>query len=440
MASLIVAPQPQDINIVHAGFRLLNVEASVEKAGVTWQGIKPIHLIEGITFGIWQDVSSVRMLLAVTAAAGIDLPSRGTYRFLGDDAHDLRDVLRAGIRPEQTRPSDLVILDESVNKRTGRRMEGTSFVHSTSARGRVLGHCMLNLFHSGAEASGFVDFEMKMNKKTKAGYRPRGHPTNEVSRALHTPLRGLALALLVRERVRGNRAATTVLDSGFLSLPFCRRLRRRGWQWIIAGKVDTPVEHNGQKTTLKALFDGLRSMKSAGKTARYRVLNVVYPGYGPVRAFFIRFVDRHGEWHELYLLTSLTRKRASARAVLAMYLRRWDIEVGHRETKETFNLRAYHGHSLHGHVNFYALVLLAHQVAEAVIRLWETQGGRAASRVATLALRVRLATMRAAANQEAPCRAGSRSTNANCTNSPALMGTRFPSVSTSQTMAGCASR
>jgi hypothetical protein len=296
---------------------------------------------------------------------------------------------------------------------------------------------MLNLFHSGAEASGFVDFEMKMNKKTKAGYRPRGHPTDEVSRALHTPLRGLALALLARERARGNQAATTVLDSGFLSLPFCRRLRRRGWQWIIAGKVNTPIEHNGQKTTLKELFDGLRSMKSAGKTARYRVLNVVYPGYGPVRAFFVRFVDRHGEWHDLYLLTSLTSKRASARAVLKMYLRRWDIEVGHRETKETFNLRAYHGHSLHGHVNFYALVLLAHQVAEAVIHLWATQEGQVEARVATLALRLRLATMRAGAKDG---RVGSNGDDDNCTNSPTLMGTRFPSVSPSKTMIGCASR
>ena len=79
MAGLIVAPEPQDINIVQTGSRLLNVEASVKKPGVTWQGIKPIHLIEGLTFGIWQNVSSVRMLLAVTAAAGIDLPSRGTY-------------------------------------------------------------------------------------------------------------------------------------------------------------------------------------------------------------------------------------------------------------------------------------------------------------------------------------------------------------------------
>lgn len=437
MASLIVAPEPEDINVIHRGFGLLGVAESVRHAGITWQGVDVSQLLEAFVFGVFQDVNSIRKLLSVLSAAGVPLPSRGAYRFLASPAHDIRDVLRGGVSPEKTRPSDLFILDESVNQRTGRRMEGTSLVHSTTARRRVLGHCMLNAFHSGAEASGFVDFEMKMNKKTKAGYRPRGHPTDEVSWALHTPLRALALALLDRERARGNRAATVVSDSGFLSLAFCRRLRRRGWQWIIAGKTDTPVEYEGAKTTLKALFAGRRSMKAAGDSARYRVFNVLYPGYGPVRAFFVRFVDRHGDWHDLYLLTSLTKKRASARAVLRKYLRRWSIEVGHRQTKETFNLRGYHGHSLHGHVNFYALVLLAHQVAEAVLHLWEVEQGEAEVKVATLALRVRLATMRQAAEHAAG--AGSRGSpvSANCPSTPYGMGTTLAPGLPTETMMGC---
>jgi len=442
MATIIVASEPEDINIVHKGFELLKVAESVKKAGITWQGTVPIQMIEGLTFGIWQNVDSVRKLLAVDAAVGGKLPSRGAYRFLADEGHDLRDVLRAGIHPEKTRPSDLFILDESVNQRTGRKMEGTSLVHSTTTRRRVLGHCMLNAFHSGAEVSGFVDFEMKMNKKTKKGYRPRGRPTPKVSRALNLPLRALALALLDHERARGNQAETAVMDSGFLSLAFCRRLRRRGWQWLIAGKTDTPVVYKEKKTTLKALFNGVRSLKSAGKSASYRVLNVVYPGYGPVRAFFVRFVDRHGDSHELYLLTSLSKKRASARSVLRKYLRRWDIELGHRETKETFNLRGYHGHSLHGHINFYALVLLAHQVAEAVLHLWEVEQCEAEVKVATLALRVRLATMQQAAAMQnttttTTCENCGSSVATNCTNSPNMMGTGMAAGATSQTMMGC---
>lgn len=423
MATLIVAPEPQDINVVHRGFELLKVKESIECAGITWQGTSALPMVEGITFGIWQNVTSVRKLVSVTAALGVELPSRGTYRFLSDRDHDLRDVLRVGIQPEKTRPSDLLILDESVNRRTGRRMEGTSLVHSTTHRGRVLGHCLLNAFHSGAEASGFVDFEMKMNKKTKAGYRPRGHPTREVARALNTPLRALALSLVDSERARGNQAGTLVTDSGFLSLPFCRRLRRRGWHWIIAGKVNTPVEYRSEKTTLEGLFAGKRGMKSFGDSARYRVFDVVYPGYGPVRAFLIRFVDRHGDWHELYLLTDLTKKRASARSVLRKYLRRWDIEVGHRQTKETFNLRGYHGQTLHGHINFYALVLLAHQVAEAVLHHMGVEAGESEVRVATLALRVRLATMRHAATMAMKCDTPEDSPTGNCWNSPTMMGT-----------------
>lgn len=440
MAKSIVAPEPQDINIVHRGFELLKVEQSVERAGIAWQGVKAIEMIEGITFGIWQNVDSVAKLLAVTAAAGVRLPSRGTYRFLGDAGHDIREVLRAGVEPAKTRPSDLLILDESVNQRTGRRMEGTSLVHSTTHRGRVLGHCMLNLMHSGADVSGFVDFEMKMNRKTKAGYRSRGHPTDEVSRALHTPLRGLALALLVRERARGNRAATAVMDSGFLSLAFCRRLRRRGWQWLIAGKTDTPVEYEGEKMSLATLFDGTRSMKSAGGSATYRVLNVVYPGYGPVRALFVRFVDKDGDSHELYLLTSLSKKRASARAVLKMYLRRWSIEVGHRQTKETFNLRGYHGHTLHGHVNFYALVLLAHQAAGAVTHLWSVEQNEPHVKIATLALRARLALIRHAAASGEKCSICGHTAIAKGAESETQMGTRFPSVTPPQSMMDSTSR
>jgi hypothetical protein len=440
MATLIVAPEPQDINVVHTGLRLLNLAQSVQRAGISWDGQPATKMVEGLVFGIWQNVDSVQKLLAVTSAAGVVLPSRGTYRFLGDAALDLRAVLRAGVQPSKTHPSDLLILDESVNQRTGRQMEGTSLVHSTTTRRRVLGHCLLNLMHSGAEVSGFVDFEMKMNKKTKAGYRRPGHPTDEVSRALHTPLRALALALLTREKARGNLASTVVMDSGFLSLALCRRLRRRGWQWIIAGKTNTPVEYDGRKTTLKALFDGTRSMKSAGDAVTYRVFNVVYPDYGPVRAFFVRFIDRHGELHELHLLTSLSKKRASARAVLRKYLRRWNIEVGHRQTKETFNLRGYHGHTLHGHVNFYALVLIAHQAAEAVIHHWNVQQNGTQVKVPTLALRVRLATIRHTATSIRNCAICGNPTDPNSANSALPMGTQFPSDTPPQNMMGCGLR
>lgn len=396
MASLIVAPQPGDLKIVERGLQLVGVERSLEAAGVSWQGTTAFEMVRGVVAGVFQNVDSVRKLLSVTSAMGLELPSRGTYRFLADTDHDLRAVLRAGVAPGKTRPSDLLILDESPNVRTGRSMEGTSLVHSTCARGRILGHCLLNLFHTGAEVSGFVDFEMKMNRKTKDGYRRPGRPTAEVSRALNTPLRALALALLDRERARGNQASTVVTDSGFLSLPFCRRLRRRSWHWLIAAPVDTRVEYNGQLAELRDLFANARSLKSAGDGVSYRVLNVIYPGYGPVRAFYVRFVDHKGELHTLYLLTDLTRKKASARSVLRKYLRRWNIEVGHRQSKETFNLRGYHGHTLHGHINFYALVLLAHQAAEAVVHLWNLDVA-----VPTLAFRVRLAALAHAAAEQA---------------------------------------
>lgn len=396
MASLIVAPQPGDLKIVERGLELVGVENSLEAAGLSWQGITAFEMVRGVVAGIFQNVDSVRKLLSVTSAMGIDLPSRGTYRFLADAEHDLRVVLRAGVAPQKTRPSDLLILDESPNVRTGRAMEGTSLVHSTCARGRVLGHCMLNLFHTGADVSGFVDFEMKMNRKTKDGYRRPGRPTAEVSRAMNTPLRALALALLDRERARGNQAGTVVTDSGFLSLPFCRRLQRRGWHWLIAAPVDTRVEYKGELQELRVLFAGARSLKSAGDGVSYRVLDVIYPGYGPVRAFYVRFLDHKGDPHTLYLLTDLTKKKASARSVLRKYLRRWSIEVGHKQSKETFNLRGYHGHTLHGHINFYALVLIAHQAAEAVVHCWELDVG-----IPTLALRVRLAVLERAAQNAA---------------------------------------
>jgi hypothetical protein len=397
MASIIVAPEPGDPNVVDKGLELLGVESTIESAGISWQGTSAFQMVRGIMVGVFQNVGSVRQLLSVTSALGVELPSRGTYRFLADDEHDLRAVLRAGIAPEKTRPSDLLILDESPNARTGRTMEGTSLVHSTIAHRRIFGHMMLNCFHSGAEVSGFVDFEMKMNRKTKEGYRPAGRPTPDVSRALHYPLRALSLSILDRERARGNQATTVVTDTGFLSLAFQRRLRRRGYHWVSAAPVDTRVEYQGKLQEVRDLFAGVRSLKSAGDSVSYRVLNVIYPGYGPVRAFFVRFVDRHGDWHTLYLLTDLTKKRASARAVLRKYLRRWNIELGHRQTKETFKLRGYHGQTLHGHINFYALILLAHQLAEAVIHAWDLE-----TAVPTLVFRVRLALLQQRLSYERP--------------------------------------
>lgn len=159
---------------------------------------------------------------------------------------------------------------------------------------------------------------------------------------------------------------------------------------------------------------------------------MVYPGYGPVRALFVRFIDKDGDSHELYLLTSLSKKRASARAVLKMYLRRWNIEVGHRQTKETFNLRGYHGHTLHGHINFYALVLLAHQIAGAITHLWSVEKNEPNVKIATVALRARLALIHHAATSEGTCSACGQSTIAKGAAPQTPTGTRFPSVTPAQ--------
>jgi len=403
MATLIVEPRPEDINVVDVGLELLDMKHILEKEEVTWDKRPAFEIVRGFSFGIYQNVTSVRQLIATVNAASIDgleLPKRGTYRFLRAEDHDLRSILRGGIAPEKTRPSDLILLDDSPNERTGRQMEGTSLTHSTTAGGRIFGHCLLNAYHAGAEASGFVDFELKMNKKTKKGYRRRGRLQAGPARALHLPLRALALAIIDREKARGNKAKTVVADTGFFSKGFCRRLRRRGRHWVLAAKVNTRVEYRGELMKLRELFHNVRSTKSFGD-ARYRVFNVVLPGYGPVRAFFIRFVDRNGNWHTRYLLTDLTKRKASARSVLRKYLRRWTIEIGHRTTKETFNLRGYHGRSFCGHVNFYALVMLAHQIAEAVTHLWEVHESAQES-VPTLAFRFRLAViMRGSASTSA---------------------------------------
>lgn len=268
------------------------------------------------------------------------------------------DNRRSSLSDEGTKSSQnqrtCMILDDTLQSKRGRRMEGIGRVFDHVTHNYVLGFKNLVLaFWDGLNTIP-LDFSFQSepgkNKKFPFGLTPqqikerytkdRSQESHGFRRLSETGVDKITNGLeMIKRALRYNFIPDYVLvDSWFSCRRFIKSIRsfRKGAIHFL-GQVrmdKRKYDYRGESLTAKELKQRLKkkSKRSRRFSARYIEILVHYKGVGEVKLFFSRF-SKQGAWHLLFTTdTKLTYNEA-----LRLYNTRWTIEVMFKELKQHLN-------------------------------------------------------------------------------------------------------
>jgi len=309
---------------------------------------------------------SIAQAVELARVAEHQVPCKGVYRFLNQRALDLRQLLRSYFTPESTTEDDVIIVDDTPSKRCGRRMEGVSFVYSTTLRSSFLGYCLVTLYHYGTKISGFLDFELKISDNA-AEHRPghRGRPIQEVLRAKRKSRYELVLEMLDRARTLGNRARVLIFDSWYGAYgEFLWGVIQRGFHFITRLRKSRHLWFNGRYQKVKDIFPQLRKFRRLDAYTRYVAWQSSLVGVGDVWAILAVSTDRRGVTRRAAIVSDLLDW--GPEKVLEFYFGRSRTEQGYKVVKQDLGLNEAHLGSFAGQINEMSLTFLAYLIASDV--------------------------------------------------------------------------
>lgn len=239
----------------------------------------------------------------------------------------------------------LYVIDDTVRPITGAKMDGASYHRIPHEKRSALAHCVVALYRKGTQKGGFVDYELKFNKRRPQKAKRPGQPPAQIRRARTSSKTQLAADML------GRLPTTTELerpiaafDGGYTARWFLRRVKELGFDWVAPLDVTDRIEVPDLGGELKAgeLHAHLPSYRRvAGTDHQARQKWGVLRGYGEVRFVAVWWL-REGEETYRKRVLATTAEDLSQSGVVLVYTMRWDIEVGFKNLKGPAGLKAYH--------------------------------------------------------------------------------------------------
>ena len=218
-------------------------------------------------------------------------------------------------------PSPTMVIDDTVDERKGKAIEGLGWHHS--ANGVVQGLCVVTA--------------MLMSGSTRLLWAVRGY-RNKKSCPHKREFRSkvsLALDILNQAKRRfGPVRLTVLMDCWYACAAILNFIKLANWTFVASLRSNRNVYVNGQKRKLRHLAKGRRQPAyrtlrlSRGRRLRFTVLTVELPRVGTVQLVLSRIGK--GPWH--YLVTN--DLKMAGRSIVQWYLKRSWIESLHREIKQ----------------------------------------------------------------------------------------------------------
>jgi hypothetical protein len=244
------------------------------------------------------------------------------------------------------------ILDDTVDARTGRKIENISYIHDHVAgrRKKTIGFKNLTLGLFDGTSFTPLDFSLHSEKTLKRRYRKeqfnkkRDPRSNGAKRKKECDVDKItnALRMLKRAVKHGFKAKYVLVDSWFSSKGFIstiRGIKDGALHVICAMKKDfRKYVYNGKEMNAKQLLVALKKegkeKRCRKRNVRYFEVTVDYSGVGEtVKLYFCRFPYQK-DW-KLYLSTD---ESLALIEMLEIYSVRWTIEVFFKEAKQQLRL------------------------------------------------------------------------------------------------------
>jgi hypothetical protein len=240
-----------------------------------------------------------------------------------------------------------VLLDDTINKKTGKHMEDAGYHYDSKEGKAVWGHDIVTTHYVNCDIEYPLRLSLYVKKETceqkKVEFKTKIQLAVEQINAF-TPPEGVRIML------------------GFDCWFFCRQIvdaaKARGWDWVTQADSNRIVHHKGHKTNVTELAKGLadeRFKKVAVEGQDYVLcaLKVWMPKIGDVRLV----VSREDDGFHFYVSNRLDY---SARQVLLAYKVRHCIDEFYRDVKQNLGLEAYQMRSSRGAIIHWHLVFCAH--------------------------------------------------------------------------------
>ena len=212
-----------------------------------------------------------------------------------------------------------IFLDDGVIEKSGKAMEGISYVFDPVKRKPVLGYMLVSLIYWDCSKEYPLSFELKLKSRDR------------ISIAIE----------LVEELAAIIQTRNIAFDSWYFSLKLLKKLRGLGFTWLTKAKRNRIFVVNGRKRKAKALikqgYCGLAEL----------------PGYGTVKIATVKAAKRK----QLLVTNKLDMPKKEMKLY---YSKRFRIDNPfHKEMKQSLNLESFHTRSLSSIIAHIAISFLA---------------------------------------------------------------------------------
>ena len=253
--------------------------------------------------------------------------------------------------PVREGSTGFLIIDDTINRKTGKHMENAGY-HYDSAEGKaVWGHDIVTTHYVNGE----VEYPVRLSLYVKKG------TCQKDQRVFKTKIQ-LAVEQIEAFTPPADTNVIVAFDSWFFCRQIVEAVAARGWDWVTQAESNRLVCFNGEETNVTALALGLsekqfKRVKIKGDALSLCCFEVWMSKVGSVRLV----IAKEEEGFHFYVSNRLDW---SAQQVLLAYKMRQSIEVFYRDAKQNLGLEAYQmrrgrGAIIHWHLAFNAYTLLA---------------------------------------------------------------------------------
>ncbi|TAL74406.1 MAG: transposase [Bacteroidetes bacterium] len=238
--------------------------------------------------------------LALSEVSPFELSHDSISRWLEEAHIKPRDIWNEA-KDKVLGSTGIIVADETVlNKNRSKKIELVRWQYSGTVHDILKGIGMLNFLWVD-DNKNVVPMDVRIWEPKEDGYTKNDHFRE----------------LLKISKERGCNPMAVVADSWYGSLDNCKCIRNLGWDWIIGLRKNRIINHDEKLENLTIPEEGIR---------------VHLRGYGFITIF--RFVAKNGRTD--YFGTSI--ENPTREKIKSLIRSRWEIEVFHKELKQTCGL------------------------------------------------------------------------------------------------------
>jgi len=255
--------------------------------------------------------------LALSEVSPVEMSHDSASRWLQSQnfrPHEVWKIARKNIDPHE--PGLLVVDDTVLDKNRSKEIDLVHRQYSGNEHGIISGIGLVNLVYYGFKSNQLIPIDYRVNNKDDDGKTKNDHCREMLK--------------LAKKRLP---AVTTVaMDAWYSSLGNLKAIRELGMTWVAGLKKNRRVNKKEVLEKLQVPEEGLR---------------LHLRGYGWITVF--RFVAKNGRTD--YIGTNM--ENPSRDSIEKIFRSRWEVEVYHRELKQTCGIercRARTGRAQRNHI------------------------------------------------------------------------------------------